>query len=77
MYRHLDKMYRYLGVYVDTSIYSIDDSTSQPGYIVLLCDDENAYHIIDYGSKQSKRMVRPIMDTELYAFKDALTHVLH
>lgn len=46
------------------------DLTSQPGYVILLCDSSNACHFLDYASKKCKRVVRSILGGELYAFTE-------
>lgn len=61
----------HMRVYADASLRSNDDLSSQLGYLVLLCDKDNRCHILDYGSKKSRRVVRSIMGGELYALTDA------
>lgn len=60
-----------LRAYADASFASNDDMTSQLGYLILLCDEDNNCNIIEFVSKKSKRVVRSIMGGELYAFTDA------
>lgn len=66
----------HLRVYVDASFASNDDLTSQLGFISLLCDDSNRFHVLDYSSRKSRRTVRSIMGGELYAFTDAFDAVI-
>ena len=58
----------HIRVYVDSSFANNDDLTSQLGFVILLADDENNVHFIDFGSKKSTRVVRSIMAGEMYAF---------
>lgn len=66
---NLDELH--IRAYADASYATNDDLSSQLGYIVLLCDNSNACHVLDYASKKSKRVVRSIMGGEVYAFMDA------
>lgn len=70
-YKPLDADTIHMRVYADASFGTNDDLTSQLGYLVLLCDKNNQCHVLDYGSKKSRRVVRSIMGGELYAFTDA------
>lgn len=65
----------HLRVYADASFASNDDLTSQLGFLILLCDDENKFHVLDHSSRKSRRVVRSIMGAELYAFTDAFDTV--
>lgn len=75
VYDKLDKDSLHLRVYVDASFASNDDMSSQLGFIILLCDDHNRFHVIELSSRKSKRVVRSIMGGELYAFTDAFDAV--
>lgn len=44
--------------------------SSQLGFIILLCDASNHAHVLQYCSKNSKRVVRSILGGEVYAFAD-------
>lgn len=54
-----------LRVYTDNSFASNDERYSQVEFIVLLCDNFNSYHTIDYLSKKSQRTARSIMKGEI------------
>ena len=60
-----------LRVYADASFANNDDDSSQLAYIVLLCDNTERCHVLSYGSRKSRRVVRSIMAGELYAFSHA------
>ncbi len=64
-YKPLDRYSPHLRVYSDASFASNDDSSSQLGYIILLCDESNHCQILNYSSKKSKRVVRSIMAVEV------------
>lgn len=70
-YAPLDHHSLELRVYADASFACNDDLSSQLGFIILLCDNMNRAHVLDYASKKSKRVVRSIMAGEVYAFMDA------
>lgn len=71
IYRPLRRRSLRLKVYADASFASNDDGSSQLGYIILLCDDRGACHVLSYSSKKSRRVVRSIMAGEVYAFANA------
>lgn len=62
----------HLRVYTDASYATNNDRTLQLGYLVLLCDDQNFCHILDYRSRKSRRVVTSIMAGELLAFVDGV-----
>ena len=66
----LQKDTLHLRVYTDASFAGNDDLSSQPGFIILLCDSSNRAHILEYSSRKSKRVVRSILGGEVYAFAD-------
>ena len=61
----------HLRVYCDASFASNRDFTSQLGFIILLCDKQNNCHVLDFGSKKSRRVVRSVLGGEVYAFAEA------
>lgn len=61
----------HLRVYADASFATNEDLSSQLGYVVLLCDETDRCHLLDYTSRKSKRVVRSIMGGEVYDFMDA------
>eukprot|EP00170_Pyropia_yezoensis_P005362 contig_21761_g5376 len=71
IYRPLRRRSLRLNVYADASFASNDDGSSKLGYIILLCDDRGACHVLSYSSKKSHRMMRSIMAGEVYAFANA------
>ena len=76
MYYPLDLDTLHLRVYSDASFASNDDSTSQLGYIILLCDANDRCHVLSFSSKKSKRNVRSIMAGEIYALSAAFDHAI-
>lgn len=58
----------HLRVYCDASFAGNRDLTSQLGFIILLADEDNNCHILDFSSRKSDRVVRSIMSGEMYAF---------
>lgn len=64
----------HLRIYADASFSSNDDLSSQLGWIILLCDEANNCHVLDFSSKKSKRIVRSIMGGEVCAFVDAFDY---
>lgn len=67
LYRPLRRGSLRLKVYADASFASSDDGSSQLGYLILLCDDHEACHVLAFSSKKSRRVVRPILAGEVYA----------
>ena len=61
----------HIRVYSDASFASNADNGSQLGYLILLCDNKNDCHVLSYCSKKSKRIVRSIMASEVFAFSAA------
>eukprot|EP00170_Pyropia_yezoensis_P001479 contig_6504_g1483 len=76
IYRTLRRGSLRLKVYADASFASNDDGSSQLGYLILLCDDRGACHVLSYSSKKSRRVVRSIMAGEVYAFANAFDEAL-
>ena len=70
IYGPLEKNSLRLRVDTDASFAKNDDLSSQPDFIILLCDSTNRAHIFDYSSRKSKRVVRSILGGEIYAFAD-------
>lgn len=71
VYKPLDVDTVHLRVYADASHATNDDLSSQIGYLVLPADASNASHIIDYSSRESRRVVCPIMGRGICAFLGA------
>ena len=71
MYAPLEVETLHLGVYADASFASNDYLSSQPAYIVLLCDGHSRCHVMNFSSSKSRRVVKSIMAVEVYAFADA------
>lgn len=59
-------------VYSDAAFATNDDLSSQLGYLVMLADKSGKFHLLEYSSNKSKRVIRSIMGGETYAFMDAL-----
>lgn len=62
----LDENSLHLRVYSDYSFEKNFDLTSQIGNIVLLCDTNNACHILHYTSKKCKRAVPSVLAAETF-----------
>lgn len=45
--------------------------SSQIGYIILLCDNQNSCHILHYSSKKNRRITRSILGGEVCAIAEA------
>ena len=69
-YAKLDLDSVHLRVYTDAAFGTNNDSTSQIGFVILLCDKEDNAHILDYASKKARRVVRSIMGGEFIAFAE-------
>ena len=52
----------HLRVYTDASFGTNNDSTSQIGSVILLCDHEDNAHILCYTSEKARGLVRSIME---------------
>lgn len=68
LYNDLDKSSLHLRVCTDASFAGNEDLSSQLGFIILLCDNKNRTHVLDYSSRKFKRVVRSILGGEVYAF---------
>eukprot|EP00170_Pyropia_yezoensis_P002385 contig_10001_g2389 len=71
IYRPLRRGSTRLKVYADASFASNDDESSQLGYLILLCDDRCACHVLSYSSKKSRRVVRSMMAGAVCAIANA------
>lgn len=58
--------------YTEASFAFNDDMSSQIGYVILLCDDAKNCHVMENLEKKSKRVVRSIRSSELYALAELL-----
>lgn len=67
-FNRLDESSIFIKVYVDASFATNKHFSSQLGYVVLVCDANNACHFLDYASRKSRRVVRSIMGGEVLAF---------
>lgn len=76
VYPRLDQDTLHLRVFADASFANNFDYSSQLGFIICLCDDENHFHILDFGSKKCKRVVRSILGGEVYAFAEAFDRAI-
>lgn len=74
-YRKLELESVHIRVYSDAAFATNDDLSSQLGFLILLADENDRCHIIEYASKKSKRVVRSIMGGETYAFMEAFDAV--
>lgn len=70
-YVTLDRKSLHLRAYSDGSFVNNQDSSSQLGYIVLLCDGNDNCNVIKFRSFKSKRVVRSVLGAEVYSFAEA------
>lgn len=61
-----------LRVYADASFAGNPDLSSQLGFVILLCDTSGRSHVLSYGSRKCKRVVRSAMAAEVYALAAAM-----
>lgn len=61
----------HLRIYVNASYATNHDMSSQMGYIIMLCGDNNNCNILEFSSRKSRRVVQSIMSAELYATSHA------
>lgn len=59
-------------VYADASFAINDDLSSQLGYVNMLYDKSNKFHVLDFSNKKSKLVLSFVMAAEVYAFMDAI-----
>ncbi len=67
----LDTESLHVRIYTDASFSINFDQSSQLGYIVLLADKHNNAFVLHYASYKSRRVVRPVLGAETYAFAEA------
>lgn len=67
-YKNLDSSSLVLKVYSDAAFANNKYLYSQIVFFILLCYGSNRMHVKDYSRKNSKRVLRPIMGAEVYAF---------
>lgn len=70
-YPRLDVSTLHLRAYADSSFANNYDSSSQMGFIILLCDSTGRAHVLNFASRKCKRVVRSVMAGEVYAFSTA------
>lgn len=58
-------------VYANAFFAPTDDLSSQLAYLSMLCGKSKKFHVLDFSSKKSKRVVRSVLAAEVYAFMDA------
>lgn len=66
-------------MYAKASFADNIDYYSQLRLIILLCDEQGRFHVIDFASMKCRRVVRSILDGEVYAFADVFdkTFMVH
>ena len=67
----LDVQSLHIKVFSDSAFANNTDMSSQLGFSILLCDKNNNCNIIQFSSHKSRRIVRSILDGEIYPFADA------
>ncbi len=68
----LDKTSPHLRVFSDSSFVNNPDLSSQPGYIVLLCDKHGNCNVLHYTSHKSRRVTKSVLGGE---YTPSLTHL--
>lgn len=66
----IDRRTLYISTYTDSYFATNDDHSSQLGNVILLCDDTDRCHILDYASNNCKRVVTSSMGGETYTFTE-------
>lgn len=61
----LQKDSLHIRFYSDSGLVTKNFLSSQIGYIILLCDDTNMCHVLDYSIKKYKRIVSSNMASEV------------
>lgn len=69
-YSKLDMTSVLIRVYMDTSFATNENLSSQFGFLVLYCDNDDKFHVVEYKSNNSRRVVRSIMAVEVCGFMD-------
>lgn len=69
-YSSVSKDSLHIRVYADASFAGNDDLSSQLGFIIRLCDSSHRAHVLECSSKKSKRIVRSVLEGEIYAFAE-------
>lgn len=62
----LEKSSLHLRVYTDSSFMTNYDHSSQIGYVILLCNSQDWFHILDFARKLRERVVRSSTAVETY-----------
>ena len=66
----------HLVVYADASLANLLDQGSQSGYIIFLANDCEQCILLNWQSKQIKRIVQSSLSAETLAFADALDEAI-
>lgn len=60
-----------MSIYSDASFGTNTDVSSQIGFIVLFCDKNDNFHVLDYASRKAKRVARSITGGDVHAISEA------
>lgn len=56
--------------FTDSSFANNRDLSTKMGFIIMLEDDTGRANVLHYSSYKSKRVVRSVLECEIYAFED-------
>ena len=70
-YNHIDKKSIHILIFSGGSFSGNDDSSSQIGYIIFICDEEGNTAPIDFSSTKSRRVVRSVLGAETFALANS------
>lgn len=70
--KKLDMETLYLRMYADGSFANNADSTTQLGYAVLLCDDDDNSNVFQYSLHTHRKVLREVLGGEVMAFTNEM-----
>lgn len=68
---HLDVGMVKMVVFTGGSFTNTEDLSSQIGLIILIQDESGMENCLEYSSRKSRRVIRSVLGSELFAFADA------
>lgn len=71
-YTSLNKDSLHIRIYAEASFPGKDEFSSHLGFIILLSDSTNSDYILEYSSRNYKRIVGSILGGEVYALADGI-----
>lgn len=76
-YNNLDPGMIHIRWYAVGSFSLNENLSSQIGFVDILCNEKDNYHILDNESRKWRKVFQSTMDTELYAFIKAFDAAYH